>query len=175
MFCTFSYWGLGWEGPGPWTSDAFFWGGGRLTTVLLSAETTPTRHQQPSSVPGPGSDRGRELGTSWFSFFLRLTFPLSGGGGRCPCPGPCAPAGDSMALLSLLSWALPFTRPPAPLKLLWTCRLDLLFSQCPALGPGRTCHSRAALTLGRGQAPSLSHENPLFTPTEGWAWVLNKD
>lgn len=74
---------------------------------------------------------------SWFSFLPEGSsslFPEVEEG--CPCPGPYAQAGDSMALLSLLQWALPFIQPPPPLKLLWTCWLDLLFSPGPSFGPG---------------------------------------
>nr|KAF6304240.1 pleckstrin and Sec7 domain containing [Myotis myotis] len=70
MFCTFSYWGLGREGPGPWTFDAFFEGGGRPAKVLLSAETTPDTSNPPPSW-GLAQTEARSWGRAGFPSFLR--------------------------------------------------------------------------------------------------------
>lgn len=60
-------------------------------------------------------------------------------------------SGGSMALLSLLQWALPFVQPPIPLKLLWTYWLGLLLLSpvpglCRELVPGTRVMSGVAIS-----------------------------
>lgn len=98
-------------------------------------------------------------------------------------PRPPTESGDSMALLSLLQWALPFVQPPLPLKLLWTCWLGLLLlSPVPGLGPEQAAgsrdesHIRGCHKLGRGPCPLPFPCESFICPNGGGGHgVLNKN
>lgn len=76
---------------------------------------------------------------------------------------------------SLLQWALPFVQPPPPLKLLWTCCLDFLFSPAPGLGPVQDKSQKGAISWGGGEAPPFPMRILYLPQMRGGHGVLNKD